>query len=608
MDQNNYKSDEKVKCLQINLQHCKNAMNQLVKTVIDLKIDIILAQEPYFYNNIVSNIPLKWKVIQSELNPKSAIIIVNEKIQPFTITSKCTENIVWSTINFRGKFIFLCSAYMPPSVDIDIILNEIEEFLKTFKPQYFLISSDTNCKLEFLGNKYSDAESDKLLDFIFSQQMFILNNSKKATFNSPLGESHIDLTFCSDTLQKFINNWKIEDLETLSDHNYISFNITSKISIYNSEKPVKKYCSKKADWDLFEKTFVEIHELNINIDSIKNGNEIDLYVKNLTDSIHEACNRSMPLKKNFSHSIPWWNKTLDEKRKNVNKLRKIYQKCKILSERLVKKYQYYSEKKDYQNLITKSKIESWEKFCTQEQTWGMPYKLISKKLKIKTPISFLRKENNTLTKNPSETMSYLLNNLIPDDRKFNETDEQKSIRDEIYNEIETENDLPFSKAELENVLFSQNLKSAPGIDNIPAILTQKVFQIIPEEILKFFNLCLTLNYFPKQWKIASLIVLLKSKSCEREIPSSYRPISLLPNFGKILEKLISNRLTYFLYKNKLMNDKQFGFVPQKSTEDALNFLIKKARNQLNNKNFLLLISLDISGAFNNAWWPFLLNN
>jgi hypothetical protein len=49
----------------------------------------------------------------------------------------------------------------------------------------------------------------------------------------------------------------------------------------------------------------------------------------------------------------------------------------------------------------------------------MPYKLISKKLKIKTPISFLRKENNTLTKNPSETMSYLLNNLIPDDRKFN---------------------------------------------------------------------------------------------------------------------------------------------------------------------------------------------
>ncbi len=61
---------DKIKCLQINLQHCKSAMNELVNTVNELKIDIVFANEPYYYSNKISNIPLKWKVIQSKKDPK----------------------------------------------------------------------------------------------------------------------------------------------------------------------------------------------------------------------------------------------------------------------------------------------------------------------------------------------------------------------------------------------------------------------------------------------------------------------------------------------------------------------------------------------------------
>jgi len=117
---------DKIKCLQINLQHCKSAMSELVKTVNELNIDIVFANEPYYHNNKINNIPLKWKVIQSKKEPKAAIIFINDNLKPFVISSQISENIVWYSLEFMGKAIFLCSAYMSPSIDIEIYINEID--------------------------------------------------------------------------------------------------------------------------------------------------------------------------------------------------------------------------------------------------------------------------------------------------------------------------------------------------------------------------------------------------------------------------------------------------------------------------------------------------
>jgi hypothetical protein len=38
--------------------------------------------------------------------------------------------------------------------------------------------------------------------------------------------------------------------------------------------------------------------------------------------------------------------------------------------------------------------------------------------------------------------------------------------------------------------------------------------------------------------------------------------------GKVLEKLLINRINHHLYKNEMLTDKQFGFTPQKSTTDV----------------------------------------
>ena len=51
-------------------------------------------------------------------------------------------------------------------------------------------------------------------------------------------------------------------------------------------------------------------------------------------------------------------------------------------------------------------------------------------------------------------------------------------------------------------------------------------------------------------------------------PSKYRPISLLNIGGKVLEKHLINKINHHMYKNNLMTNRQFGFMPQKSTTDA----------------------------------------
>jgi len=74
--------------------------------------------------------------------------------------------------------------------------------------------------------------------------------------------------------------------------------------------------------------------------------------------------------------------------------------------------------------------------------------------------------------------------------------------------------------------------------------------------------------FPKRWKIAKIIPTIKSRQENSMDPSKYRPISLLNMGGKILEKLLINRINHYMYKHDLLTGRQFGFTPQKSTTDA----------------------------------------
>lgn len=89
--------------------------------------------------------------------------------------------------------------------------------------------------------------------------------------------------------------------------------------------------------------------------------------------------------------------------------------------------------------------------------------------------------------------------------------------------------------------------------------------------------------------------------------TKYRPISLLNVTAKVLEKLFINRIMHYLNTQDLLNKNQFGFRPQTSTVDALMVVKDFIEETLRNKESVAMISLDVEGAFDSAWWPGILN-
>ena len=90
------------------------------------------------------------------------------------------------------------------------------------------------------------------------------------------------------------------------------------------------------------------------------------------------------------------------------------------------------------------------------------------------------------------------------------------------------------------------------------------------------------------------------KKGNSELPSNYRPISLLPIFSKIFEKLMYRRLYRFLELNNILYSLQFGFQENHSIDHALVSLTEAVRNTLDNKRFGCGIFIDLQKAFDSV--------
>ena len=101
--------------------------------------------------------------------------------------------------------------------------------------------------------------------------------------------------------------------------------------------------------------------------------------------------------------------------------------------------------------------------------------------------------------------------------------------------------------------------------------------------MNIFNLSLSTGIFPDRMKVAKVTPIFKKG--EKSGISNYRPISVLPCFSKILERIMYNRLYDYFTVNNILFDKQFGFQAGHSTENALLELIDQICDSFNDKNY-----------------------
>jgi hypothetical protein len=138
-------------------------------------------------------------------------------------------------------------------------------------------------------------------------------------------------------------------------------------------------------------------------------------------------------------------------------------------------------------------------------------------------------------------------------------------------------------------------KKSLDMNGVSLFFIKKVINSLANPLAHVFTCSLKLGYVPNQLKLAKVIPIFKSG--DRQSMDNYRPISLLSNFSKILEKIVATRLTNFLDVHKILSDHQFGFRKAHSTLHPLIHFMNKITSNLTAKKHTLAIFCDLRKAF-----------
>lgn len=150
-------------------------------------------------------------------------------------------------------------------------------------------------------------------------------------------------------------------------------------------------------------------------------------------------------------------------------------------------------------------------------------------------------------------------------------------------------------SEIAEIVVKMPNKTSKGLDDINIIFIKNYLDDLLIPLSHLYSLSLNQGIFPKSFKTAVIIPLLKKG--DPEMISNYRPISILSTLSKILEKIVHKRLLGFLIKYSYFSPKQYGFLPGKSTEKAILDKVYEITQKLESKQQVACIYFDITKAF-----------
>ncbi len=102
------------------------------------------------------------------------------------------------------------------------------------------------------------------------------------------------------------------------------------------------------------------------------------------------------------------------------------------------------------------------------------------------------------------------------------------------------------------------------------------------------------------WKHAIIVPILKPGKNPSD-PSSYRPIALTSQLCKIMERIITDRMTHYLESNDLFSPYQSGFRKGRSTMDSLLCLESDIRKAQTNREVVIAVFFDVEKAYDMLW-------
>lgn len=333
-------------------------------------------------------------------------------------------------------------------------------------------------------------------------------------------------------------------------------------------------------------------------------NNVDEAYDNFVDIVKNLYNKYCPLKKvlcsKSKQDKPWVSKSLKKCCLRKKELHKKYVKNNSLeNEKRYKKYRNkltsvlrFCEKKHYSESLAKHSSDT-------KRTWQILNEVIKRKnVSSSFPDYFLDSKNKKTEdkQNIANGFNDFFTNVGPKLANDIENVPDKTIYDYLNNPIDVS---IFLNATTENevidIVKGFKNKLSMDCDDIDMNIVKKIVHEISKPLSYICDLSLSSGVFPQSMKTAKVIPLFKSG--DKHNYSNYRPVSVLSQFSKILEKLFYKRLINFVDKNNILTESQYGFRSNRSTSSALIELIDNITRAIDEKEITVGIFIDLKKAF-----------
>jgi len=448
------------------------------------------------------------------------------------------------------------------------------------------------------GNQCLDRAGSIIENILNSSEICLLNDGSPTYMHPGNGaQTSIDLSLCSPSIFQDLQ-WSLLTDQHGSDH----WPILIKLHVPSDPPNQPRWILSKADWNQYE----SLCALNITEDSISTSDDP---VQTISDLINEAANKTVPKSSGSSRRIrrPWF----DEECKKVIRLRKaaqqrykyhpcpefrqIYSKAKAVARKLIKN----KKRGSWQNYISKLNSRT-----SSHQIWNMVGKIRGRN--VTHAVQHLQTADGECISDQRSIANCLANCIAHNSSTEHYTAKFQKYKQDIEshhlsfksNNLETYNE-PFSLLELQKSLH-QCHHTAVGPDDIHYAFLQHLPFPVLSILLDVFNTVWLQEIFPPCWKQATIIPIAKPGK-DPSVPNNYRPIALTSCLCKTFERMVNNRLVWYLETNNLLSESQSGFRQNRSTLDHLVSLETFIRDSSVRGEHVFTVFFDLEKAYDTTW-------
>lgn len=497
------------------------------------------------------------------------------------------------TVQFPSHALTLASIYCPPR--FRLTCNDFSSIFSQLGAR-FILGGDFNSKHTFWGSRLNNPKGRELFKAISANNIEIATSRKPTYWPTDSNKLPDLLDFYLLRGMPISHIWVENILDLTSDHVPVLLTLNSSIV----QRPAKQLLyNKSTDWDRFR----EIINTQLQIHRPQSKNDIDTLVEAFTTLLQTAAKEATPQLPSMVRVV-----TFPDKIRGLvalkRKARRTWHRTRLPRDKTT----LNKLTRDLTRRISDYKNQEFRRFVSQlDSTAKSDYTLWKACRRIRSPQTQtppLRSPTGGWARSDEEVAAVFANHLCS---TFMPNDMPTQLQ---CNPVPTDYAEPigsFSPKEVTSEIIQYaKKKKAPGCD----LLTSQLLRELPHkavlQLTAIFNAVLEFRYFPSAWKRANVIMICKPDKA-KDIPSSYRPISLLPVLGKLFEKLLLRKLEPLIDQNNLIPSFQFGFRRKHSTIDQALSVFQKAGAALENRQFCCAVFLDVAQAFDKVWHQGLLH-